>query len=247
MKKIVLSVCIFILSLNIMVSANVNSELNDIALLLKNGTIENYESILIPLKGDPEGFNILKSDDLTTISFGEGIKGYKVDFKKLKSAYNKGEKNVLPYLIEDNKYYFPIIVSDREVATAEIVKTDSGYKVLCVSSENFSKERENIDFKNVKYIKQTTIINGFLINDGNKETFIDLDKNESVSEISTKDISTYNDSVMDDFIKRAESSQNGLIGGGSSFEDSNNTVILPILVIALMCLSLLGVKKLKSK
>lgn len=230
MKKTVLSVCIFILSINIMAWANVNSELNDIALLLKNGTIENYESILIPLKGDPEGFNILKNDDLTTISFGEGIKGYKVDFKKLKSAYNKGEKNVLPYLIEDNKYYFPIIISDREVATAEIEKTGSGYKVLCVSSENFSKERENIDLKNAKYIKQTTVINGFLINDGKQEIFIDLDKPAAERSV--------NKSVIDDFIKRAENSQGGLIGGGSSFEDSNNTVILPILVIALICLSL---------
>jgi len=227
-----------------MVFASVNDELKDIALMLKNGTIENYESILIPLKGDPEGFNILKSDDLSTISFGDGIKGYKVDFKKLKKAYDKGEKNVLPYLVEDNKYYFPIFVSDREVATAEIVKTDSGYKVLCVSSENFTREKENIDLKKAKYIKQTTVLNGFLINDGKQEIFIDLDKNESVSEISAKDISTNNNSVMDDFIKRTENSQGGLIGGGSSFDDSNNTVILPILVIALICLSLLGVKKL---
>lgn len=239
MKKIVLLVCIFILSINIMLSASPNNELNDIALLLKNGTIENYESILIPLKGDPEGFNISKSDDLSTISYGDGIKGYKVDFKKLKKAYDKGEKNVLPYLVEDNKYYFPIIISDREVATAEIVKNDSGYQVLCVSSQNFSKEKESIDFKSAKYIKQTSVINGFLINDGKQEIFIDLDK--PMVERST------NDSVITDFIKRMESSQGGLIGGNSSFDDNSNIVVLTILIIALVFLSLFGVKKLKSK
>ena len=42
MKKIVLLICIFIFGINIMASANVNNELNDIAFLLKNGTIKNY-------------------------------------------------------------------------------------------------------------------------------------------------------------------------------------------------------------
>ena len=237
MKKIVLLICIFIFGINIMASANVNNELNEIAFLLKNGTIKNYESILIPLKGDPEGFNILESDDLSTISFGDGIKGYKVDFKKLKKAYDNGEKNVLPYLVEDNKYYFPIVVSGREVATVEIVKDDSGYKVLCVSNENNLKE--NIDFKNAKYIKQTTIINGFLINDGNNEIFVDLDK--------PIDAKSTNDNVINDFIERMGSSQGGLIGGGSSFDDNSNIVVLTILIIALVFLSLFGVKKLNRK
>ena len=237
MKKIVLLICIFIFGINIMASANVNNELNEIALLLENGTIKNYESILIPLKGDPEGFNILENDDLSTISFGDGIKGYKVDFKKLKKAYDNGEKNVLPYLVEDNKYYFPIIVSGREVATVEIVKDDSGYKVLCVSNENNLKE--NIDFKNAKYIKQTTIINGFLINDGNNEIFVDLDK--------PIDAKSTNDNVINDFIERMGSSQGGLIGGGSSFDDNSNIVVLTILIIALVFLSLFGVKKLNRK
>ena len=237
MKKIVLLIFIFIFGINIMASANVNNELNEIALLLENGTIKNYESILIPLKGDPEGFNILESDDLSTISFGDGIKGYKVDFKKLKKAYDNGEKNVLPYLVEDNKYYFPIVVSGREVATAEIVKNDSGYKILCVSNENNLKE--NIDFKNAKYIKQTTIINGFLINDGNNEIFVDLDK--------PIDAKSTNDNVINDFIKRMESSQGGLIGGGSFFENSSYTLLLILLIITLVFAVFYGVKKLNRK
>ncbi len=231
-KKTVI-ICIFILIINVFASASENNELNDIALLLKNGTIENYESILIPLKGDPENFNILKSDDLNTISFGDGIKGYNVDLKKLKRAYDNGEKNVSPYLVEDNKYYFPIIVSKREVATAEIVKTDSGYKVLCVSSQNFSKEKENIDFKSTKYIKQTSIINGFLINDGKQEIFIDLDK--------PTDIKSANDNVMIDFIERMENSEGGLITDGDS--SSDNIWFITILIIALLSIFFFGVKK----
>ena len=239
MKKTVILISILILTLNIMTSANANDELKDIAVLLENGTIENYESILIPLKGDPEGFNILKSDDLSTISFGNGIKGYKVDFKKLKKAYDNGEKNVSPYLVEDNKYYFPIIVSQREVATAEIIKTDSGYKVLCVSSQNFSKEKENIDFKSAKYIKQTSIINGFLINDGKQEIFIDLDKPSTAK--------SANDNVMSDFIERMNTSKAGLIGGGSSFDNSSNISLLTILIITLVFVGFYGVKKLQKK
>ena len=237
MKKIVLLICIFIFGINIMASANVNNELNEIALLLENGTIKNYESILIPLKGDPEGFNILESDDLSTISFGDGIKGYKVDFKKLKKAYDNGEKNVLPYLVEDNKYYFPIIVSGREVATVEIAKDDSGYKVLCVSNENNLKEK--IDFKNAKYIKQTTIINGFLINDGKQEIFIDLDK--------PIDAKSTNDNVINDFIERMESSQGVLTQGDSFFENNSYTLLLILLIITLVFLSFLCCKKLKNK
>lgn len=255
MKKAIIIICIFVLLTNVVAGASISDELTEIKLLLEKGTIESYETILIPLKGDPENFNITPTDDLSTIQFGNGVEGYTVDFTKLEQAYNNGEKNASPYLVKENKYYFPVIVSGREVAITEIVKNESGFRVLCVTagsvSENFIKAEKNIDLANAKYINHTSIINGFILNNGEKEVFVDLDEPISDDMIDTVNLKSEEDSVIKDFIERNSTTEDRLlIGGGASGTDNkiNVTLYIVFVVVAVIGTSIICItKRAKSK
>ena len=58
MKKILALICISMLRLTSVVMAESSNDLIEIKSLLENGKIKIYETILIPLKGDPLNFNI---------------------------------------------------------------------------------------------------------------------------------------------------------------------------------------------
>ncbi len=240
MKKILVLVCITMLILTTVVIAESSNDLIEIKALLDSGKIKNYETILIPLKGDPENFNILPTDDLKTIRFGEGVEGYKVNFETLENSVKEGDNKVNPHLIKDGSYYFPIIVSEREAAMAEIVKENGEYKVLCVSSggifENFVEAAKDINIGEAKYVVEPSMINGFVLEEGNSEKFIDLDKAE-FSTVSEQQRSLENsENVAEKFLKRnserlTTESDDVIFGGGSHEASHKNEIWSYILIV----------------
>ncbi len=243
MKKIFVLLLVLIMSIQPIVTANHVEELSEIKSLLETGNIKNYETILIPLRGDPSGFNIEPTDDLSTIRFGDGVAGYKVDFEALAVAKSEGKTEITPYLIEENKYYFPIFVSGRAVAMAEIIKEDGLYRVFCVSAgtlfDNFIVAFENIDLSSAKYVTETTAINGLVVDDGMNELFLDLNySNHSASkEIPNGNITSGN--LVNDFMQRkgtsAEKSAEAVkIGGGSEEtvnKSFNGEYVIPLILL----------------
>ncbi len=238
MKKIILVVCMLMLLLVQAVSADNTSELDTIKLMLENKTIGNYETIITPLKGDPEGFNVLPDDDLTAVEFCNGVQGYNVDFEKLEEAYKNGEDKVFPYLIKDNKYYFPVIVSGREVAVVEIIKTGDTYKVLCVTSgsvsDNFIELKKHMNIDNAKYVVQNPIINGFVVSIGEAETFIDADAPMQVDS-EARIVSNDRMSVAQEFLNRYSGDEDIYyeLGGNSG---KNTSVTAPIVCVVIVVL-----------
>ncbi len=237
MKKLFTLICVTILLFGMTVTAEVSNEIADIEELLASGTIDNYETILIPLRGDPENFNITPEDDLNTIEFGEGVEGYAVDFVELEKAYKKGEEKVSSYLVKDNKYYFPIIVSGREIAVVEVIKSQEGYRVFCVTagplSDSFIREKKEIDFDSAKYVTDTTIINGFVVTDGTEEVFVDLDRADTYDVVGrTCNIKTNEDNLVEEFLKRRSKNDETLkYGGGATMNDRENKGMIAIAII----------------
>ena len=233
MKKILALICISMLILTSVVMAESSNDLIEIKSLLENGKIKNYETILIPLKGDPENFNILPTDDLKTICFGDGVEGYKVDFEALESSVESGENKVKSHLIKDGKYYFPIIVSEREVAMAEIVKENGESKVLCVSSggifENFVEAAKDINICEAYYVVEPSMINGFVVEDGNTEKFIDLDKVDFSTTLEPQSRMGNDENIAEIFLKRnservVTESDEVIIGGGHNGAANENNI-----------------------
>ena len=231
MKKIIIFSCLFVFIFNVCVLANESSELDEIKAKLENKTIENYETILIPLNGDPENFNIQPTDDLKTIRFGEGVVGYGVNYDEIMEASENGDNQVSEYLDANGSYYFPVIVSDRAVATVEVVKTDTGYKVLCVASgsisDHFIEAQQVINLNNAKYVKEANIIDGFVVTENGNEYFIDLDSVENEVGIQTVN-SNHEQNVVELCKSRIKSTQNDgqdITGGGGKSASTNKPLI----------------------
>ncbi len=247
MKKILIITCTLLLVFNVFVYAENGGEIEKIKNLLETKTIKNYETILIPLKGDPKNFNITEEDDLRTIEFGEGVQGYSINKQKIKEAAEQKATMVEPYLERKDKWYFPIIVSDKEVAMAEIVKEGNEYKVLCVASgsifDNFVREQKNVKMSDAKYVTEGIIINGFVVNKDNKETFIDLDMPESGNKIQT--VNSTGKSVVELFNERFEkvSTEGDKTFGGYGSTDNKMYVVLLIMIIAVSTLFVIVKKK----
>ncbi len=247
MKKILILTCLLLLLLNVCSYAESTDEIDVIKNLLETKTIKNYETILIPLQGDPENFNITDSDDLTTITFGDGIQGYSISKQKIKEATEKQATRVEPYLEKRDKWYFHIIVSNREVAMAEIVKDDNDFKVLCVASgsivDNFVKEQKNVRLSEVKYVTEGVIINGFVINNDDVERFIDLDK--SVNDNNLQTVNTQEKNVVQIFSERFEGTaiESEKTSGGYGNEDSNIFYTVMMVILLSACVLYLIIKR----
>lgn len=250
MKKIIFFMLTFTMLFSFCAFADSESEIAEIKGQLKNKTIENYEALLIPLKGDPENFNVRPTDDLNTIDFGDGIVVYKVNFQKLRQDSKKGKVNdVSSCLEEKNKYYFPVIISDREVAMAEIVKENGDYRVLCVSCgdifDNLINVKENIDLSNAKYVTETNIINGFIVTDGKNESFLDLDSADGVSASKV-----YSADVAKEFLNRKYNSITAgeySDGYGENGNDDINKFIIFLIFVFCFFAALFAVKIKKYK
>lgn len=241
MKKWFVLMCVTMLMLTPVVAADSSNDLTEIKVLLESGRIKNYETIMIPLRGDPENFNILPTDDLKTISFGEGVEGYRVKFDELEDAYNSGEQKISPYLEKEDKYYFPIIVSGREVAMAEIIKKDGEYKVFSVSSgilfDNFIQIKDGIDLVHAKYISEGNAINGLVLNAGTEESFIDLDVAENEVAVSTAKSKT----LVEEFMERkihsmGNSGELGGAGENTTIDKTDDVMCVAGVFLVLICL-----------
>lgn len=183
MSKRITAICLLFLMCALCVYADSADELSTIREQLENKTIQNFGTIMAPLKGEPENFNILPEDDLETISFGEGVAGYTVTAEMVNEAYESGKEQISSYLVQNGTYYFPIIVSDRVAAMAEIVKTDDGYRVFGVFagsiSEHFAEAVKEIDITHAKYITAGAAVTGLLAEEKAQERFVDLDRTEN--------------------------------------------------------------------
>lgn len=184
---------------------------------------------------------ILPSDDLKTISFGAGVEGYKVNFDELEAAYNNGEQKISSYLEKEDKYYFPIIVSGREVAMAEIIKKDGEYKVFSVSSgilfDNFIQVKEDIELVHAKCISEGNAINGLVLIEGANESFIDLDVAENEVAISTAKSQTLVEEFMERKIHSMENSgELGAAGGTTKPDKTGYRMCAAGVFVALICL-----------
>lgn len=217
----------------------------DIKEKLENKTIKSYHTVLAPLKGDPEHFNILPTDDLNTIQFGDGVRAYRIDYKTLKEAYNQQSKDIKNVLIASDSYYFPVIVSGRPVAMAEVVVNNGEYKVISVASgsifDNFIQTIERVDIEKAKYVKSEPVANGFILEGAKGQQFIDLDSDLSVVRVDNTEYD-----LISDFHNRYENAAKSedLIGAGNFSKDNESTDLsgdysLAIILIALLVLCVL--------
>ncbi len=247
MKKILILTCVLLSLFNVCSYAESIDEIDVIKNLLETKTIKNYETILIPLQGDPENFNITDNDDLKTITFGNGIQGYSISEQKIKEAIEKQATRVEPYLEKRDKWYFPIIVSNREVAMAEIVKEENEYKVLCVASgsifDNFVRQQKNVNLDEVKYVTKGVIINGFVINNDDVERFIDLDVSVNNNDLQT--INTQEKNVVEIFSERFDQAavEGEKTSGGYGYEGSNIFYIVVAVILISACALYLIIKR----
>lgn len=252
MKKIIILSLFLLFIFNMSVFADGTSELAKIKELLENKTIENYETIIAPLKGAPEDFNIKPDDDLSTIRFGEGFKCYEIDNDKFLKAVKNGVDKVTDCLKPSGTYYFPIIVSERPVDVVEIVNKGDGYRVLCVHAgslaDNFIKVAEALEFKNVKYVKVRNDIDGFVVIENGLERYIELDVADIETETANKD---EKQNVVQLFNEKLEVTQNDgqmLIGGGGGITEQKNnkmpiTAVVFVLVAVAVILVIIFLKK----
>lgn len=226
MKKIfafIVSFCIFSMMFNMVLFADEKESVEEIRQMLLDKTIQNYETVLVPLRGDPENFNIRPTDDLDTITFGKGAALYSINFELLKKNCKAGKETVSEALKEPNRYVFPVIVSDRVVATVEVIREGNGYRVFSVCSgsmsEKIAKTVDSLQMEDAKYIDVPPIINGFLIKKPDGEQFLNL-------KTDTEDYEAYNeynkaksagpDNLAELFLKLYEDvrAESGLTGGG---------------------------------
>lgn len=232
-----------------------NDKLMEIHEQLTSKTINNYHTIIAPLQGDPENFNIRPSDDLNTIRFGDGYIGYDFDYNLLEKNYKKGKQKLEDVLVETPRYYFPIIVSDRPVALATINETTDGYKVISVSagsvSDNFFDVVNNKSGEGVKYIYAPSIATGFLITDHGAEQFVDLD---TVDE-STPNTRSTEDNLVKVMYERYQiaKSSSGLTGSAGidttvpNAPNQSYIMLVPVAVLVVAGASYLYIRRKKAQ
>lgn len=208
---------------------------------LEEKSIQDYEMILMPLRGDPENFNIKPTDDLETITFGKGAALYSVDYELLKKNYKAGKKTVSEALVELNIYAFPVIVSDRVVATVEIIRKGNAYNVFCVSSgsmsEKFARAVDNLQMDEAKYVDEPPI-KGFVIKKTDGEEFLDLSAD---TETPNKVKSAESGNLAELFLERYEEVQaNKGLTCGSGTDDTEIHTYGTIVVWSIFILAVLS-------
>lgn len=149
--------------------ADDQKEVESIVRQLNDKTIENYETVTIPLKGNPEDFNILPTDDLSTIEFRNGLAEYTFNLSALRESAKRGEKNRQSALERRPDYQLPVYVSDRAVALAYVQKEGDGYSVYSVGSGSLTDRivhfLESHDENEPYYYVNDSVITGIFAGD----------------------------------------------------------------------------------
>lgn len=245
-----LSLCMIITLLFNVVTFAESSDIEEIQKLLKQGSIEGYNTILIPLKGDPANFNIKPTDNIKNIQFDKGLEGYTFRFDLLKNIINNDTNNldINELIITKNQYYFSVVISGRNIGMAEVHKIDNKYKVISMSSggllKNIKKATEIIEksYKNkdIKtfYIQEYPYFNGYLIKTDEEYSFISIEdvtydnKIQSFEIIPSKDLL---DEIYSKY-KGMKSSDNKLSGGGiiANKEDNESFLLMGVISVLLI-------------
>lgn len=184
--------CVSIVLFSVMIaSADTAVDRKEVETILKqlnDKTIESYETVTIPLKGSPEDFNILPTDDLSTVEFRDGAAVYAVNVNKMNKSMKEGAEKLTDSLKRIELFRFPLYVSNRVVAAVDVAKKGDVYRVISVSSGNisdrFAKALEENKDKPFYYISDG-VTEGILTQD----TFYNLNAADDSEVVTAADAS----------------------------------------------------------
>lgn len=249
-KKIILSfICtaLFIILTPINTFAKVPEDISKAA----------YDSVLIQFKdsldADREYFGLSATDELNTLTLGEGVEYQTLDFDKINSK-NNNLKNILK-VNNEKQYIFPVKVNNKPCGIVFVEKFKGKWTAVQMSSDltfenKLMKAKQNFKNKGININDTTPILYDRILGlsaiyEESSNTIALLDDNTALN-IKENTIKKYEE-IKNNLIKVKNEMQsmdkNNQIGGAPS--QSNTTTNIVITSVTIILIGLIVIIKTK--